>query len=80
MGFRQLLMDYAFSGRNPAYFVRRFDLSEKGKLQKEDFASLAGLTRKNGGSDYKYDNLAYEEFAEIIDKYSSVPKWINCVF
>lgn len=39
-------MDYAFSGRNPAYFVRRFDLSEKGKLQKEDFASLAGLTRK----------------------------------
>lgn len=49
-------------------------MSEKGKLQKEDFASLAGLTRKNGGSDYKYDNLAYEEFARIIDKYSSVPQ------
>ena len=42
-----------FQDGTPAYFVRRFDLSEKGKLQKEDFASLAGLTRKNGGSDYK---------------------------
>lgn len=63
-----------FQDGTPAYFVRRFDLSEKGKLQKEDFASLAGLTRKNGGSDYKYDNLAYEEFAGIIDKYSSVPQ------
>ena len=63
-----------FQDGTPAYFVRRFDLSEKGKLQKEDFASLAGLTRKNGGADYKYDNLAYEEFARIIDKYSSVPQ------
>ena len=63
-----------FQDGTPAYFVRRFDLSEKGKLQKEDFASLAGLTRKNGGSDYKYDNLAYEEFAGVIDKYSSVPQ------
>ena len=63
-----------FQDGTPAYFVRRFDLSGKGKLQKEDFASLAGLTRKNGGSDYKYDNLAYEEFAGIIDKYSSVPQ------
>lgn len=63
-----------FQDGSPAYFVRRFDISKKSKLQKEDFASLAGLTRKNGGSDYKYDNLAYEEFAGIIDKYSSVPQ------
>lgn len=35
-----------FQDGTPAYFVRRFDLSEKGKLQKEDFASLAGLTEK----------------------------------
>lgn len=63
-----------FQDGNPAYFVRRFDLAKNGKLQKEDFASLAGLTRKNGGSNYKYDNLAYEEFAAILDKYSSVPQ------
>lgn len=69
-----------FQDGTPAYFVRRFDLSEKGKLQKEDFASLAGLTRKNGGSDYKYDNLAYEEFARIIDKYSSVPQVDKLLF
>lgn len=35
-----------FFRTEPCLFVRRFDLSEKGKLQKEDFASLAGLTRK----------------------------------
>ena len=63
-----------FKDGSPAYFVRRFDIRDGGKLQKEDFASLAGLTRKNGGSDYKYDNLSYEEFAGIIDKYSLVPQ------
>lgn len=42
-------------------------------MQKEDFASLAGLTKKKGGSDYKYGNLSYQGFAEIIDTYSSVP-------
>ena len=46
----------------------------KESYKRRIFASLAGLTRKNGGSDYKYDNLAYEEFAGIIDKYSSVPQ------
>ena len=63
-----------FSNGSPAYLVRRFDISDKGKLQKEDFASLAGLTRINGGSDFKYGNLSYEDFAIIIDKYSSIPQ------
>ena len=35
---------------------RILGIYHKGTLQKEDFASLAGLTRKNGGPDYKYDN------------------------
>jgi len=60
-----------FEDGSPAYLVRRFDFSNKGKLLKEDFASLAGLTKKNGGSNYKYGNLSYEDFATIIDKYSS---------
>lgn len=63
-----------FRDGSPAYFVRRFDISNGDKLLKEDFASLAGLTRKNGGSDYKYSNLSYEECTGLIDKYSSVPR------
>lgn len=37
----------------------------------EDFAALAGLTKANGGSDYKYCNLSYEDCAEIIRRYVS---------
>ena len=43
------------------------------KYQQEDFASLAGLTKAHGGSDYKYSNLSYEECAEIIGKYTTAP-------
>ena len=39
------------------------------KYSQEDFASLAGLTIANGGSDFKYSNLSYEECADIIRKY-----------
>ena len=63
-----------FKDNSSAYFVRRFDILNGGKLLKEDFASLGGLTKKNGGSDYKYANLSYEECAGLIDKYSSVPQ------
>jgi Uncharacterized protein related to capsule biosynthesis enzymes len=63
-----------FKDGSAAYFVRRFDILNGDKLLKEDFASLAGLTKKNGGSDYKYANLSYEECAGLIDKYSSVPQ------
>lgn len=53
-----------------AYITRRFDINTKGeKYAQEDFASLMGLTKANGGSDYKYSNGSYEECADIIRKY-----------
>ena len=45
------------------------DVSNGQKYSQEDFASLAGLTDANGGSDFKYSNLSYEECADIIRKY-----------
>lgn len=62
-----------FKNGEIAYFVRRFDIRNGEKCRKEDFASLAGLTNKNGGSEYKYDNLSYQDFASLIDQYSSMP-------
>lgn len=54
-----------------AYLTRRFDVAPDGtKYQQEDLASLGGLTKFNGGSDYKYSNLSYEECAEIIRRYT----------
>ena len=59
-----------FRDGEAAYLCRRFDVAPDGKkYHQEDFASLAGLTKANGGSDYKYCNLSYEECAEIIRKY-----------
>ena len=59
-----------FRDGEAAYICRRFDVGPDGqKYQQEDFASLAGLTNVNGGSDYKYCNLSYEECADIIRKY-----------
>ena len=59
-----------FRDGEAAYLCRRFDIGPKGqKYSQEDFASLAGLTKANGGSDYKYCNLSYEECADIIRKY-----------
>lgn len=52
-----------------AYITRRFDVHTGGKFAQEDFAALMGLTRANGGSDFKYNNGSYEECAEIIRKY-----------
>jgi len=63
-----------FKDGSAAYFIRRFDTLNGEKLLKEDFASLAGLTRKSDGSGYKYSNLSYQECAQLIDKYSSVPQ------
>ena len=63
-----------FSDGEQAYITRRFDVAPDGsKYQQEDFASLAGLTKAHGGSDYKYNNLSYEECAEIIGKYTTAP-------
>ena len=59
-----------FRDDEAAYLCRRFDIGPDGKkYRQEDFASLAGLTNANGGSDYKYSNLSYEECASIIRKY-----------
>lgn len=52
-----------------AYITKRFDVHSNGKYAQEDFASLMGLTKANGGSDFKYNNGSYEECAEIIRKY-----------
>ena len=59
-----------FRDGEAAYICRRFDVGPDGKkYQQEDFASLAGLTNANGGSDFKYSNLSYEECADIIRRY-----------
>lgn len=55
---------------SPAYLTKRFDVNADGtKNAMEDFASLAGLTRANGGSDYKYCNLSYEECGNLIRRH-----------
>lgn len=59
----------SFRDGQMAYITRRFDVHPGGKHAQEDFASLMGLTRANGGSDFKYNNGSYEECAEIIRKY-----------
>lgn len=59
-----------FRDGEAAYLTRRFDVAPDGsKYQQEDLASLAGLTKVNGGSDYKYSHLSYEECAELIRRY-----------
>lgn len=58
-----------YANDETAYLTRRFDMTSAGKRQQEDFASLMGYTRMNGGSDYKYCNGSYEECSEIIRKF-----------
>ncbi len=71
-------IDTAFNGLcfyedgQPAYITRRFDVYENGKYAQEDFASLMGFSKDNGGSDFKYNNGSYEECAEVIRKYVKV--------
>ena len=63
-----------FRGGEAAYIVKRFDVKPDGtKRRKEDFASLAGLTAQNGGQNYKYDVLTYEECGDLIRRY--LPAW-----
>lgn len=53
----------------PAYITRRFDIHAEGKYAQEDFASLMGLSKDNGGSDFKYKYGSYEECADVIRQY-----------
>ena len=58
-----------FNDGLPAYITKRFDVKENGsRCLKEDFASLAQLTSKSGGKNYKYD-YSYEAMAALIDQY-----------
>jgi len=58
-----------FNDGLPAYITRRFDVKEDGsRCLKEDFASLAQLTNKQDGKNYKYD-YSYEAMASVIDQY-----------
>lgn len=58
-----------FEDGSPAYLTRRFDVHQDGKYKQEDFAALLGLSKDNGGPDYKYDKMSYEECAEVIHRY-----------
>lgn len=58
-----------FENFESAYITRRFDVHPSGKFAQEDFASLMGLSKANGGSDFKYSNGSYEECGEIIRYY-----------
>lgn len=56
------------------YVTKRFDVKPDGtKIQQEDFASLAGITKERHGGDYKYNALNYTDLANIIKKY--IPAW-----
>ena len=49
------------------YVTKRFDvMPDGGKRAMEDLASVAGLGKFNGGEDYKYNVLSYEECAKLI--------------
>jgi serine/threonine-protein kinase HipA len=58
-----------FNDGIPAYITKRFDVRENStRCLKEDFASLAQVTDKSAGKNYKYD-YSYELMAGLIDKY-----------
>jgi serine/threonine-protein kinase HipA len=60
-----------FNSGEPAYITKRFDVKEDGsKWGKEDFATLAGKTEENAGSNFKYD-YSYEAAGELLKKYVS---------
>lgn len=60
-----------FKNGSPAYITKRFDVKDDGtKWGKEDFASLAGKTKDNAGTNYKYE-YSYEEAGLLIQKYVS---------
>ena len=55
-----------YENEEAAYITRRFDIHSGGKYMQEDFASLMGLTKSNGGADYKYSRASYEDCADVI--------------
>lgn len=62
-----------FKDGSPAYITKRFDVKENGsKWGIEDFATLAGKTKDNAGSNFKYE-YSYEEAGWLIQQF--VPAW-----
>jgi serine/threonine-protein kinase HipA len=62
-----------FKNKIPAYITKRFDVKPNGeKWGLEDFAILAGKTKDNSGSNFKYE-YSYEELGLLFQKY--VPAW-----
>jgi serine/threonine-protein kinase HipA len=62
-----------FKDGQPAYITRRFDAKKEGaKWGKEDFATLAGKSKDNGGVNFKYE-YSYEEAAALVRRF--VPAW-----
>lgn len=56
------------------YVTRRYDVQADGtRIQQEDLASLAGITKDTHGDNYKYDALDYVDLAEIIKRF--IPAW-----
>src|SRR6202012_5249664 len=55
-----------FAGGEPAYLVRRFDVTADGtqRLQ-EDFAQIGKRSEETHGRNYKYD-FSYEEIGDLI--------------
>lgn len=58
-----------YENEEAAYITRRFDIHSGGKYMQEDFASLMGLTKSNGGADYKYSRASYEDCADVIRRH-----------
>ena len=58
-----------YENEEAAYITRRFDIHSGGKYMQEDFASLMGLTKSNGGADYKYSRASYEDCADVIHRH-----------
>ena len=62
-----------FRDGSPAYITKRFDVKREGvRWAKEDFATLAGKTKDNAGTGFKYE-YSYEEIGMLIQKF--VPAW-----
>lgn len=56
------------------YATKRYDIKPDGsRIQQEDFASLAGISKDNSGADFKYNAVDYVDIAGIIKKY--IPAW-----
>lgn len=63
-----------FKNGEPAYITKRFDVKNDGtKWGKEDFASLAGKTSENTGTNFKYE-YSYEQLAKLVKKF--VPAYL----